>query len=421
MRTTLPRYVMLARHWLRRQSSNQVWARYLQQLGPDRVSVLWATRRKSLPTVYYRTPALAGTATAPSDTNNIAGQVTQGYSRGIAALGIQLHRVDLTGLTPDTRYEYAVESRTKTWFSFRTAPPTGSDTPFTFLAFGDYGNGTESQRRLRDQMARELHADAPSGGSLSSDAPPSIESANEQRASFIVTVGDNSQGSGTYRQLDMRVFSIYGKVFSRAAVFPALGNHDYLTDQAAPCIDLFDLARSADRYYSFDYGNAHFTVLDTNMPLDKAIQEGKDTGMLAWLKDDLQTTQRWKVVIGHHPPYNTGDRGCDARVREHIVPILEEHGVQLVLSGHQHNYQRSKPLRAGQVTAIQHGGIVYVVSGGGARAKHACQESEWLDFAICSASHGLYNRITVDGDRLHITAIDDSGCIRDRYTLKRNM
>ena len=111
----------------------------------------------------------------------------------------------------------------------------------------------------------------------------------------------------------------------------------------------------------------------------------------------------------------------DMRVREHVVPLLEEYRVDLMLSGHQHNYQRSKPLREGRVTTLPNGGIVYVVSGGGARAKHACQESEWLDFAICSASHGLYNRITIDGNHLHIAAIDDSGRTRDRYTLEKDM
>ena len=295
------------------------------------------------------------------------------------------------------------------WFSFRTAPPTGSDTPFTFLAFGDYGNGTESQRKLRDQMARELRQ--PSSG-----AP---------RVRFILTVGDNSQGSGTYRQLDMRVFSVYGEVFSQAAVFPALGNHDYLTHEAAPCLDLFDLSQGVSpgqetgRYYSFDHGNTHVTVLDTNRPLDDAIRRNNDDGMLAWLESDLQTTQRWKVVVCHHPPYNTGDRGCDMRVREHIVPLLETYGVHLVLSGHQHNYQRSKPLRGDQVTTVQKGGIVYIVTGAGARAKHACQESQWLDAAICSASHGLYSRITASNDSLNIEAIDDAGHIRDRYSLQR--
>jgi 3',5'-cyclic AMP phosphodiesterase CpdA len=243
---------------------------------------------------------------------------------------------------------------------------------------------------------------------------------------FILTTGDNSQGQGTYQQFDSRVFHIYRDVFSKAAIFPTIGNHDYLTDNGAPYLDLFDLPRNAwrtndiQRYYSFDYGNVHFVVLDSKALLDADDAAASD-GMFAWLCNDLsQTAQRWKIVTCHHPPYSTGSYGSNRRVQTQLVPIFETYGVDLVLSGHQHNYQRSKPLRGGQVTTVEEGGIVYIVSGAGAAAKHACDSADWLAFSICSVSYGLSNRITVTRDRLIIETVDDGGKVRDIYTLSKD-
>jgi hypothetical protein len=171
------------------------------------------------------------------------------------------------------------------------------------------------------------------------------------------------------------------------------------------------------RYYSFDYGNAHFCVVDSNK-LVLAREEATSDTMLAWLDEDLgQTRQKWVVVSCHHPPYNAGPHGSEERVRTELVPILETHGVDLVLSGHQHNYQRSAPLRGGQVTTSDRGGITYVVSGAGAMARHRCGDADWLAHSICSASYGLYSRITVSGGRLTIEAVDDEGQVRDRHTI----
>ena len=370
-----------------------VWKPYLQQLTDTGVIILWTTTTGANPTVRY----------APDTSFST---VANGASRHLSELGTQLHRVELAALQPDTTYYYKIYTEGQDLLpeeilSFKTAPATGSSTPFTFLAFGDFGRDGSSQKRLRDQMLRDTF-------------------------SFILTTGDNAYKDGRYDQFDQNVFQIYGDIFKRYAIFPTLGNHDYHENDGAPYLDLFDLPDNAwrpadiERYYSFDYGNAHFVGLDSNTPLDEADSTASDD-MLDWLRNDLsQTTQRWKIVAFHHAAYSTGKHGSDSRVQSMLVPIFEEYGVNLVLNGHDHIYQRSKPLRGGQVTTVEEGGIVYIVSGAGNKASYACEEAEWSAVEYCSEPYGLYSRISVNEDSLLLEAIDEEGTAKDSYAIMMN-
>jgi 3',5'-cyclic AMP phosphodiesterase CpdA len=373
-------------------SANLVWKPYLQQLTDTSVVVRWTTKSGGSSVVRYSTDT--SYSSSASD-----------VPRAITALGTQMHRVTLTGLRPDTTYYYRVYTNDENlWpeqtLSFRTAPSRGSSAPFTFAAFGDFGKNSDSQKRLRDQMARDSFR-------------------------FLVTTGDNAYEAGRYSEFDTKVFQIYGEVFSKAAVFPTAGNHDYATSNAAPYLDLFSLPRNAwrssdhERYYSFDYGNVHVVALDTNAPLNVNDSAATDD-MLDWLRDDLsRTTQPWIVAVTHHAAYSTGSHGSDSRVQSKLVPIFEQYQVDLVLTGHDHIYQRSKPLRGGQVTTVEQGGIVYIVSGAGSAANYGCGSAVWLAASFCAKSYGIYNRIHVNGDRLTVEAIDDAGTIRDSFTLSQ--
>lgn len=371
-----------------------VWKPYLQQLTATGVIILWTTTTGANSTVRYST-----------DTSYHA--VANGISRPLSQLGTQLHRVQLAALQPDTTYHYKIytdgqDLLSKETLSFKTAPPADSTAPFTFLAFGDFGRDSNSQRRLRDQMLRDTF-------------------------SFVLTTGDNAYRDGTYDQFDQKVFQVYGDIFKRSAIFPTLGNHDYHDNDGAPYLDLFDLPGNAgspeaiERYYSFDYGDAHFVGLDSNILLNAA-GSAASTDMLDWLRNDLgQTTRRWKIVAFHHPAYSTGKHGSNSRVQAGLVPILEEFGVDLVLTGHDHIYQRTHPLRAGQVTPVEKGGIVYIVSGAGHQASYTCSQAGWSAVEYCSEAYGLYSRITVNRDSLRVEAVDEEGNIKDHYLIVKNM
>lgn len=375
-------------------SSKLVWKPYLQQVTATSVIVFWTTSAGNNPLVRYSSDASYGASAT-------------GSSRTLDKLNTRLHRVALTGLQPNTAYRYQIvidgenllpgESLT-----FRTAPATGSSAPFSFLAFGDYGWGSSAQKALRDQMLRE-------------------------RFDFILTAGDNAYFEGTYAEFDSNVFQIYRDVFPRAPVFPSIGNHDTYTEDGAPYLDLFELPRNAwrsqdaERYYSFDYGNAHIVMLDSTAPLDVDDAAASDD-MLDWLRDDLRRTQQpWKIVVSHHPAYSTGtSHGSDARSRSKLVPIYEQAGVALVLSGDDHIYLRTKPLRNGAITSFAAGGVTYVIAGGGAKANYGCGNASYVAARQCSRTFGIYARVSVADNCLTVQAVRDTGAQLDTTNLCRN-
>ncbi len=372
-------------------SPNLVWKPYLQQVTETSAVVLWATQSGSTAMMNYGTSASYGST-------------ANGDIRTLDTLNYRLNRVKLDGLAPNTTYYYTVRTDgvdmlPDETLKFKTAPLIGSDIPVTFLAFGDYGLGTKAQKNLRDQMLKEPF-------------------------DFIVTTGDNAYSRGTYSEFDTKVFQIYGNLFARGGLFPSPGNHDTYTNNSTPYLDLFDLPTNAwrsddsERYYSFDYGSMHIVVLDTNSPLDATDADANDD-MFDWLRADLSATrQPWKIAVFHHPPYSTGSaHGSDSRVRSKLVPIFEQYGVQLVLNGHDHIYERSKPLRSGQVTTAAQGGITYIVSGAGSAASYGCDNASWVAVRSCGTGYGIYNRVTVTPETLHIEAVRDNGGVVDTLVL----
>ncbi|MFW5921149.1 MAG: metallophosphoesterase, partial [Polyangiales bacterium] len=144
-----------------------------------------------------------------------------------------------------------------------------------------------------------------------------------------------------------------------------------------------------ERWYSFDWGNVHFVALDTELI---------GSEQLDWLEDDLASTdQPWTIAYFHRPAYSSGSsHGSSKKVRKHIAPILERHGVQLALAGHSHNYERTKPMN----------GVTHVVTGGGGEGVRPVGTSEWTAFSA-SVAHFVY--VTVGDGKLRLHAIDASG------------
>ncbi|MEW5959781.1 MAG: PKD domain-containing protein [Chloroflexota bacterium] len=137
----------------------------------------------------------------------------------------------------------------------------------------------------------------------------------------------------------------------------------------------------------------------------------------------VHTAQRWKIVAMHVPAYSTGFHRHDSELisQPKLPPIFDAYGVDLVLSGHDHTYQRSYPLRGGQITPSAQGGVVYVVSGAGSAASYPCEPADWLATAYCSQTYGLYSRITANGNTLQVEAVDEQGLIKDSFTITKSL
>ena len=241
------------------------------------------------------------------------------------------------------------------------------------------------------------------------------------RPDFIVHTGDLVYPSGTYERYESLYFEYYRELMNASPMFPCPGNHDYYELSCVPYRALNALPEDSvpqgdvGRYYSFDWGNAHFVSLDSNDSLSNcAAGAGK---MLEWLDRDLsETTKFWRIVVLHHAAYSSGIH-CDEEesqlVRRLIVPILEKHHVPLVLNGHEHSYQRSYPIREGRVVPDAEGAI-YITTGGGGATLHPVASSDLINTA---ASIHHYVTCSVNNRKLQLQATAVGGEILDKVTV----
>jgi hypothetical protein len=275
----------------------------------------------------------------------------------------------------------------------------------SFVVFGDSGTGSPEQRALAARIDADTFDILLHGGDIAYG---------------------NSGGTGdaSYTTYQSWFFDIYRETLRRRPVFPSMGNHDSRSSNGwgRAYRGIFVLPEDAghgaypdhaERYYSFDYGPAHFVVLDTELAFTAGARRD---AQLAWLEADLaSTTRAWKVVLFHKPAYSSGrEHGSNLEVREAFGPILERHGVQLVLSGHEHDYERLVPWRESADLAAQAG--VTIVSGGGGGPAYSAGQSAWTAFAR-GVHH--YVKVAIADCVARIEAIDRAGTVIDSYSFDR--
>jgi hypothetical protein len=340
---------------------------YLQQVTASAARIGWVTTAPGGVAVELTTPDGAAVRTAPGTIE----------AATLATAREQQMWARLDGLTPDTIYCYALTGaagpltlRT----GFRTAPSAEDPAPVRFLAFGDSGGGGADQLALLQQMHTVPY-------------------------SLILHTGDLAYDHGTIGELEANVFGVYEDLLRNLPMFPVAGNHDYDTGRGAPFREVFALpGDGAETWYSFDWGRVHFAALDTES--DYATQA-------AWLDRDLASTARpWKIVYLHKPPYSSGTHGSDTSLRAALAPILERHRVQLVVAGHDHDYERVLPQR----------GVVHVVTGGGGVGTRSVGRSSFTAFSQ-DVIHFVY--VEVGLDQLVLHAIDGTGVEFDAVVVPR--
>jgi hypothetical protein len=249
------------------------------------------------------------------------------------------HEVEIQGLAPDTGYCYAVGSLGEIYgsggiFWFRSSPTNAR--PVRIWVIGDSGTGDRNAAEVRDAYYAEA-------------------ATNVVRTDLWLMLGDNAYGDGLDSDFSTAVFNMYPELLRTSVVWPALGNHDagdtspggdaslHLKSFTLPTRgEAGGIASGTELYYSFDYANIHLVCLDS------FLSDNSPAGaMVTWLKADLEATEKdWIIAYWHHPPYSWGTHSSDAEyflsdMREHVVPVLEDYGVDLVLTGHSHNYERS--------------------------------------------------------------------------------
>ena len=381
----------------------------------------------------------------------VAGRVRYGLSPALldqfadGAAAITEHVVPLTGLMPHTRYYYSVGTATDTLaggdagHTFRTSPTPGLTTDTRIWVLGDAGRANASQRAVRDAYVAWTGARTPD---------------------LCLLLGDNAYNAGTDAEYQAAVFDMYAPLLRKMPLWSCLGNHDAdngSTDPLAhfPYFDIFTfptngecggVTSGTERYFSFDYGHLHFINLDS-----QTSNRGTNGAMASWLQSDLaSTTKPWIIAFFHHPPYTKGSHDSDSEVehiemRENFGPILEAGGVDLVLGGHSHCYERSylidrhygdsttfgsalvKQPGNGRPTGDgayrkpgtgprDHFGAVYTVTGSAGAATGGT-----LDHPAMYVSYNTLGSFNIDvhDSRLDATYLEANGSVTDTFTIEK--
>ncbi|HEC07663.1 MAG TPA: metallophosphoesterase [Thiolapillus brandeum] len=396
---------------------------YLQTGSDQQVTIHWRTDVDSSSRVYF--------GTSPSSLDHTAESPQSGTE----------HVVKLDGLSPFTRYYYKVQAGSTrigdTSNTFVTTPSPGSIQPVRVWVLGDSGTADSRAAAVRDAYKNLSPA---------------------TRTDVWLMLGDNAYSNGEDAEYQDAVFDMYPDFLKSTVLWPALGNHDGHTadsdTESGPYYDIFDLPRNAEAggvashteaYYSFDYANIHFICLDSY-----ETDRSTSGSMHQWLESDLSATgQPWIIVFWHHPPYSKGshDSDTDSRMtdmRENFLPLLEQYGVDLVLSGHSHSYERSYLIDGhygtsdtfdasthlvdggdGQTdgdgayskSGAPHKGSVYVVAGSSGQTS-----SMRGTHPVMIASSATLGSLVLDinDNRLDARFLTDSGSIYDHFTLLKN-
>lgn len=257
------------------------------------------------------------------------------------------------------------------------APLHGGSGALRFAVIGDHGTGEEPQYEVARQLLK-AHAIVP--------------------FEFVLMAGDNLYGSQKPRDFIDKFEIPYGPLLRMGIPFyGTLGNHDQPGNRSYAPFHM-----NGQRYYSFVKGPARFFVLDTNFV---------DRQQLAWLDGALQSAvEPWKIVCFHHPIYSDGNRhGPDVSLRIVLEPMLVRYGVDVVVSGHEHIYERIRPQK----------GITYFVVGSSGQLRRGGMTPSPLTAAGFDQDR-VFLLASIAGDELTFQAISrtrqavDSGAITRR-------
>lgn len=276
------------------------------------------------------------------------------------------HIVKIEGLTPYTKYYYTVGTTDQILdgpsekIFFKTAPIPGTELPIRVWAIGDFGKGNQGQKDVRDTY---------------------LDYVGNDETNVWIWLGDNAYNDGTQEEYQNKVFDStysYKNLFKYIPFWPCPGNHDYNSVCGIPCLqnpvnhfgpyyEIFTVptqgeaggaASERPAYYSFDYGNVHFMSLNSELgsPLSNSDWIGayssggwNNSPMRQWIINDLeQNDKKWVVAYWHQLPFSKGSHDSDdlweiymSAMRTRIVPLLESYGVDLIVCGHSHVYERS--------------------------------------------------------------------------------
>jgi acid phosphatase type 7 len=367
------------------------------------------------------------------------------------------HEVRISGLNLNTKYYYRFGSSTQALQAgtdnfFTTAPADTTTRKIRIAAFGDCGRNDNSFQT----------------GTLSSYR----NYVGSNPAEVLLLLGDNAYTNGTDAEYQSNFFNAYSAtILKNHQLFPTPGNHDYYSTSqtsrtgayyqnftmptAAQC---GGVASGTEAFYSWDWGNIHFLSLDSYGKENAGTTRLYDTtgAQVTWVKQDLAAnTKKWTVAYWHHPPYTMGSHNSDTEtelinIRQNFIRILERYGVDIIICGHSHDYERSyllngyygnessfnvtthtKSSSSGKYDGTTNScpykpanganhGTVYVLAGS-AGADGGVQAGYPHNAMPFSVDDGGMFYFEVENNRLDAKFIRRTGVISDRFTIMKDV
>jgi len=318
----------------------------------------------------------------------------------------QLHEVHLCGLSPSTTYYYRVgggPAGQEVWgdvLSFKTTPGPDADEEVTLAVTGDSrGNNNNAWQILQERLYKrgDVTAQVFSGDM--------IDLAFDQQAyeDWLDNAGTDTAGKR----------SMLGQVLT----MQTMGNHELYNAQFFSAIvqpqDPAFGPRNDELFFSANVGPIHVIVLDDQRIGVPGTDKDYAPMVIKWLHDDLnavdRTKQPWVVAVHHRSEFSSANHGTDSdviAVRKALVPVWDEHKVNLILAGHDHNYERSKPLRGADTQTFGEGTRYIVCAGSGAES-YGNSKSDFTEVSARyddKATIGVYGILKATRSKLSFTA-----------------
>jgi predicted phosphodiesterase len=245
-----------------------------------------------------------------------------------------------------------------------------------FAVIGDSGTGRAEQYQVAQEM----------------------EKCREKTGfNFVLMLGDNIYGGKSQEDFEQKFELPYKPLLDAGVKFyAAIGNHDNPNERVYKPFNM-----GGSRYYSFRKGNATFFVLDSNY---------MDSSQLGWLQTELQATNtEWKICYFHHPLYSDGrSHGPDLDLRAVLEPLFERYGVNVVLAGHEHVYERIRPKN----------GVYYFTLGNSGKLRyHNLRPSP--DTLAGFDTDRDFMLVEIAGDKFYFQTISRTGQVVDSGALQR--
>lgn len=382
--------------------------KYPSQPHPDQITLTWSQDPKSTQTIQWRTdttidsckiyyiPSARKNSLKPGKTLEASAQMEVLTDENLVNDPVS-HRftTTLSNLNPDTKYSYCIgygepESVTE-WMDFTTAPE--GVVPFSFIYMGDAQNGLHRWGTLVKNAFRE-----------------------RPDAAFYVMAGDLVNRGNDRDDWDSFFYNAKG-VYEYRTLVPAIGNHENQGGHPTLYLKNFTLFENGsleiekERSYYFEYGNALFVILDTNLEVEP---------QKAWLEEVLANTKAtWKFAVFHHPAYSSAPNRDNRSIREHWLPIFDKYHVDMALQGHDHGYLRTFPMKGNERVKSASEGTYYVVSVSGTKMYDQAPRPE-TEVGFTQVSTYQVLDIQIQGDKLLYRAYDTDGRLRDEVEIIKN-